>query len=249
VLDLAAELVRLQVAVIVAAGGAVNTAKDATNTIPIVMPTSGDPVGQGLVTSLARPGGNITGLTTLSSSEIAGKRLQLLKEIVPEASRVAVLWNPGNAAKVLEFKQAQVAAAALGLTLQSLEVRGPNDFDSAFNAAAAGHVDALDALSEALINAHATRITDFALKSRLPSVFEQRELVEAGGLISYGPNVTDLYRRAATYVDRILKGAKPADLPVEQPTRFDFVINLKTAQALGLTIPQSILMQATEVIQ
>jgi len=215
VLDLAAALVRLQVAVIVAAGGAVNTAKDATNTIPIVMPTSGDPVGQGLVTSLARPGGNITGLTTLSSSEIAGKRLQLLKEIVPEASRVAVLWNPGNAAKVLEFKQAQVAAAALGLTLQSLEVRGPNDFDSAFNAAAAGHVDGLVAFSDLFLLPLAKPIAEFALKRRLPSIFADRPYVEAGGMMAYGPNTIDLFRRAASYVDKILKGAKPADLPVE----------------------------------
>jgi putative tryptophan/tyrosine transport system substrate-binding protein len=248
--DLAAELVQLQVAVIVGTSSpAVNAAKAATTTIPIVTPSSGDPVAQGFATSLARPGGNITGLTTLSSTEIAGKRLELLKEIAPEASRVAVLWNPGNTAKVLEFQQAQTAATALGLTLHSLEVRGPDDFDRAFNAAAAGHVDAVDVLSEGLVNAQATRIAAFALKNRLPSVFEQRELVQAGGLISYGPAIHDLYRRAATYVDKILNGANPADLPIEQPTTFDFVVNLKTAQALGLVIPPSVLQQATELIQ
>jgi putative tryptophan/tyrosine transport system substrate-binding protein len=247
--DLAVELVRLPVAVIVAAGPAVNAAQDATITIPIVTPSSGDPVAQGFTTSLARPSGNITGLTTLSSSEIAQKRLQLLKETVPEAAHVAILWNPGNTAKVLEFQQAQVAATALGLTLHSFEVRGPDDFDRAFHAATAGHLDALDAFSESLINAHATRIAEFARHSRLPSVFETQELVHAGGLMSYGPNIADLYRRAATYVDRILKGAKPADLPIEQPSRFDFVINLQTAQALGLTIPQHVLLQATEIIQ
>jgi putative ABC transport system substrate-binding protein len=246
---LAAELVRLPVDLIVAAGGAVNVAKDATAMIPIVMPVSGDPVGQGLVASLARPGGNITGLTTLSSSELARKRLQLLKEVAPEASRVAVLWNPGNPGKAIEFQQAQAAAAALGLTLHSLEVRGPDDFDGAFGAAAAGHADALNALSEALINDHAARIAHFALAGRLPSVFELRELADAGGLMSYGPNVHDLFRRAAAYVDRILKGANPADLPVEQPTKFDFVLNLRTAQALGRIIPQSAPQQATELIQ
>ncbi len=230
---LAAELVGLPVDLIVAAGGAVNVAKDATSTIPIVMPVSGDPVGQGLVASLARPGGNITGLTSLSSSEIARKRLELLKEIVPEASRVAVLWNPGNPAKVLEFQQTQGAATVLGLTLLSLEVRGPDDFDRAFNAAAAGQLDALNVFTESVTGAQATRIADFALQRRLPSMFETRPYVDAGGLISYGANSSDLFRRAATYVDKILKGAKPADLPVEQPTTFDFVINLKTAQALG----------------
>jgi putative ABC transport system substrate-binding protein len=247
--NLTAELVRLPVELIVAGGGAVNAAKDATRTIPIVMPVSGDPVGQGLVASLARPGGNVTGLTTQSSSPLAGKRLQLLKETVAEVSRVAILWNPGNTAKVLEFQQAQAAATGLGLQLHSVEVRGPNDLDDAFNAATAWHPDAFQALNESLINAYAARITDFDLRSRLPSVFEQRELVDAGGLISYGPNVPELFRRAATYVDKILKGTRPAELPVEQPTKFDFGVNLKTAQALGLSIPQSILMQATEIIQ
>jgi putative ABC transport system substrate-binding protein len=248
--DLAAELVRLGPDVLVAATSpAVSVAQHLTQEIPIVMPTSGDPVRQGFVTSLARPGGNITGLSTMSSSETAGKRLQLLKEIVPEAARVAVLWNPGSSAKVVEFQEVQAAAPALGVTLHSLEVRAPEEFDSAFNAAAVGHFDALDTLTEALIIAHATRVAEFALKSRLPSVFEERALVEAGGLVSYGPSVRDLYHRAAYYVDRILKGAKPADLPVEQPIRFDFVINLQTAQALGLTIPPHVLLQATEVIQ
>jgi putative tryptophan/tyrosine transport system substrate-binding protein len=245
--DLAAELVRLPVNLIVAAGGAVNTAKDATTTIPIVAPVTGDPVRQGLVSSLARPGGNITGLSTLSS-EIAGKRLQLLKEIAPQASQVAVLWNPGNPAKGLEFQETQVAARSLGLTLQSFEVRGPHDFTSAFDAAASRHVDALVTLTESLTLTHAAEIAGFALNSRLPSMSELRPFVAAGGLVSYGPNVPDVYRRAAAYVDKILKGAKPADLPVEQPMRFDFVVNMNTAQALGISFPPEILLQITEVI-
>jgi putative ABC transport system substrate-binding protein len=248
--DLAAELAGLRVAVIVAAGSsAVNAAKDATGAVPIVMPVSGDPVGQGFVASLARPGGNITGLTTQSSTPLARKRLQLLKEIAPEASRVAVLWNPGNSAKVIEFKETEAAAPGLGLTLHSLEVRGPNDFGNAFDAAISGRAEALATLAELLTLNHATLIADFARTSRLPSVFELRGYVVAGGLLAYGPDVSDMYRRAAGYVDKILKGAKPADLPVEQPTRFDFVVNLRTAQALGLTVPQSVLLQATEVIQ
>ena len=246
---LAAELAGLPVELIVAAGGSVNVAKDVTDTIPIVMPVSGDPVGQGLVASLARPGGNITGQTTLSSSEIARKRLQLLKEVVPTVSRVAVLWNPGNSAKVLEFQQVQAAATDLGIALSSLEVRRPEDLDGAFEVAAAARPDALAALSEGLINNQAARIAAFALQGRLPSVFEQRTHVEAGGLMGYGPDARDLHRRAATYVDKILKGARPADLPVEQPTKFDFVVNLRTAHALGLTIPPSVLQQATEIIQ
>ena len=245
---LAAELVRLPVELIVASGGSVNVVKHVTDTVPIVMPVSGDPVRQGLVASLARPGGNITGLTTQSSSEIARKRLELLKEIAPGAVRVAVLWNPGNIAKEFEFQQLQAAAAGLGFALHSVEVRGPGDFDGAFAAAAAGRPDALAALQEGLIVAHQARITDFALKGRLPSVFESREQVEAGGLLSYGPNVPQMFQRAAAYVDKILKGAQPADLPVEQPTTFDCAINLTTAQALGLTIPPSVLQQATATI-
>ncbi len=214
------------------------------------MPVSGDPVAQGyVVASLARPGGNITGLTTLSSTPPAGKRLQLLKETVPPVSQVAVLWNPDNPAKVIDFRETQVAAEALGLTLQSPEVRGPDDFDRAFEAAAAGHVDGLVAFSDLFLLPLAKPIAEFALKRRLPSIFADRPYVEAGGMMAYGPNTIDLFRRAASYVDKILKGAKPADLPVEQPTKFDFIINLKTAQGLGLSIPQSILLQSTEVLQ
>jgi putative ABC transport system substrate-binding protein len=248
--DLAADLSRLRVAVIVAAGAqAVTAARDATDTIPIVMPVSGDPVAQGYVASLARPGGSITGLTSRSASGLAPKRLQVLKEIVPEISRVAVLWNPGSSAKVIELEETEAAARALGVALQSLEVRGPDDFGSAFDAAVAGRVEALTTFTDPLTLTHAMRIADFARGSRLPSVFEVRPFVAAGGLIAYGPDTTDLYRRAATYVDKILKGAKPADLPVEQPMTFELVINLKTARALGLTIPESVLQQATEVIQ
>jgi putative ABC transport system substrate-binding protein len=245
---LAAELVGLRVELIVTQGGTVNAAKEATATIPIVVATSGDPVAQGLASSLARPGGNITGLTTLAPT-LGRKRLELLKETAPEAARVAVLWNPNNAIKVLEFEQAQAAARALGLALESLEVRGPADFDNAFNTAAARRFDGLDVLSEGLIGANIPRIADFALGNRVPSVFEPKESVAAGGLISYGPNFPDLYRRAAAYVDKILKGAKPADLPIEQPTRFDFAINIRTAQTLGLTIPPGVLAQATEVLR
>jgi putative ABC transport system substrate-binding protein len=248
--DLAAELVRLPVAVIVAAGAqAITAARDATDTIPIVMPVIGDPVRQGFVASLARPGDNITGLSSQSASELAAKRLQLLKETVPETTRVAVLWNSGNSAKVVEFTETERAAKALGVALQSVEVRGPHELDRAFGAAVSGQAEALSTFTDPLTLAHATRIADFARLSRLPSVFEVRPFVTAGGLIAYGPDTTDMYRRAATYTDRILKGANPADLPVEQPTRFDFVINLKTAQALGLTITQSVLQQATELIQ
>jgi putative ABC transport system substrate-binding protein len=246
---LAADLVQLQVAVIVAAGApAVGAAKNTTSTIPIVMPVSGDPVGQGYVASLARPGGTITGLTNLSSSPLAPKRLQLLKDIVPRASRVTVLWNPDSTAKALELQEAQNAATALGLTLLPLELRGRRDFDRAFEAVATEHVDGLSTLSDGLTFSHRALIAEFALTSRLPSVFDQREFVTAGGLVGYGPNILDLFRRSAVYVDKILKGARPADLPVEQPSKFDFVVNLKTARELGLSMPQSALQEATEVI-
>jgi putative ABC transport system substrate-binding protein len=245
---LAAELARLPVELIVTQGGTVNAARDVSATIPIVVATSGDPVAQGLASSLAHPGGNITGLTTLAPT-LGRKRLELLKETAPEATHVGVLWNPGNAIKVLEFKQVQAAANALRLTLESLEVRGPEDFDNAFDAAVSRRFDGLDVLSEGLISLHIARILDFALGNRLPSVFEQREFVASGGLISYGPNTPDLWRRAAAYVDKILKGANPADLPIEQPTTFDFAVNLKTAQALGITVSPTVLAQATEVLQ
>jgi putative ABC transport system substrate-binding protein len=188
-------------------------------------------------------------LTSQSASGIAGKRLQLLKETVPGVSRVAALWNPGNTAKAIEFKETAAAAEALGLALHSLEVRGPSDFPGAFAAAAAGHVEGLATFTDPLTHAHATPIADFARTNRLPSVFEVRPFVDAGGLMAYGPDALDLYRRAAGYVDKILKGAKPAELPVEQPTKWECVINLATARALGLTIPPSVLARATDVIQ
>ena len=246
---LAAELVSLRVAAIVATGAAVDAAKAATDTIPIVMPVSGDPVAQGLVTSLARPDGNITGLTTQSASPLAGKRLQLLKEIAPNIARVAVVWNAGLPSKLLEYKETEVAAGPLGFSLHSLAVRRQDDLDGAFNDAMSAHVEALNTFTDPLTTSLAVQIVDLARTNRLPSVFEVRSFVTAGGLISYGPDTTDMYRRAATYVDKILKGAKPGDLPIEQPTTFDFAINLKTAQELGLTIPQSILQQATDLIQ
>ncbi len=247
--DLAAELVRFKLDVIVTAGEAsIRAARQATSTIPIVMATAGDPVGSGLIASLARPGGNLTGLSILAT-DLSGKRLELIKETLPKLSRAAVLWNPDNAVKVLELKETQAAARALGVTLQVAQVRGPNDFEIAFSAITRGRPDALVTLVESLTLLHRARIADFALKSRLPMIAELREFAEAGGLMTYGPSQPDLFRRAATYVDKILKGAKPADLPVEQPMRFEFVINMKTAKTLGLTIPQSILIRADQVIQ
>ena len=183
------------------------------------------------------------------SPELAGKRLELLKEALPKLARVAVLWNPANPPKVVEWKETKVAARALGLRLQSLEVRTPSDFDGAFATAREDRADALIAFSDPLINSHRRRIVDFTAVSRLPSMYTYREFVDAGGLIAYGPSSTDLFRRAAAYVDRILKGAKPADLPVERPTKFELMINLKTAKALGLTIPPSLLLRADQVIE
>ncbi len=247
--DLAAELVRLKVDVIVAPNppGAL-AAKNATTTIPIVMAIAGDPVGLGLVASLARPGGNVTGLSNVSV-ELAPKQLQLLKQAVPKVSRVAVLWNPGNKANALSFRELEVAARSLGVQLQPLEAQSPDDFDSAFAAMTRERAGALVVFPDALVLLHQRRIVDLAAKRRLPAMYALREAVDAGGLMSYSPSFTDLFRRAATYVDKILKGAKPADLPVEQPTKFEFVINLKTAKALGLTIPQSVLIRADQVIQ
>jgi len=246
----AAELVGLNPDLIVANGGVpVAAAKAATTTIPIVgVPLGGDPVGTGLVATLARPGGNVTGLSTVAGGTIA-KRLQLLREAVPSISRAAVLWNAINPVKAAEYKEAQAVAESLGLELLSTEVRGPNDFEGAFQAITSSRVDALVVLSETLTLAHSAWIAAFTVERRLSSIYETREFADAGGLMSYGLSLADLFRRAATYVDRILKGARPADLPVEQPTKFDFAVNLKTAQALGLTIPQGVLAQATEVIQ
>ena len=247
--DLAAELVRLPVDVIVTASGepAILAAKRATTTIPIVMAISADPVGTGLVASLARPGGNVTGLSILAP-EVAGKRLQLLKDAVPRTSRVAVLWNAAYPGKALELSETRAPAGALGIAVQSVEVRGPDDFAGAFSAIRKARPDALIAFADPLTNSVRERIADFALRNRLPMISEIRGFADAGGLMTYGPSVSDLARRAAIYVDKILRGAKPADLPVEQPTKFELVINLKTAKTLGQTIPPSVLFRAEQVI-
>jgi putative tryptophan/tyrosine transport system substrate-binding protein len=246
---LAAELVGLNVDVIVtSATPSVLAAKKATSTIPIVFVSVTDPVASGVVASLARPGGNSTGLTILAP-ELSGKRLELLKEAVPNLTRVAFLWNSANPAQAPQWREARAAAQALGLRLQSLEVRSSNDFDSAFEAALRERARALIASPEPLINTYLKRIVEFAAKNRLPAMYAGPEVVDAGGLMSYAPDYTYQYRRAATYVDKILKGAKPADIPVEQPTKFEFVINLKTAKQIGLTIPPNVLARADRVIK
>ena len=250
---LAAELVRLKVDIIVVAGGdaTIQAAKNATKTIPIVMTGQGsDPVRAGHVESLARPGGNVTGLTDLNR-ELGGKRLELLKEAVPKLSRVAVLYDPANPASVHEVKELLPAdARALKLTIQPWEIRAVDDFDKVFAALNKQRPDGLYVVTVGgVMRPNQKRIVAFALKSRLPSVYNSREPVEAGGLMFYGADLADNYRRVAYFVDRILKGAKPADLPVEQPTKFELVINLKTAQQIGLTIPQSLLYRADKVIK
>ena len=250
--ELAAELVRLKVDIIVVASGAipVRAAKNATKTIPIVMTSTGsDPVEAGLVESLARPGGNVTGITNLNR-ELGGKRLELLKEAVPKLARVAVLYDPANTGSVREVKEVlPVAAQALKLTIQSWEVRDANGFEKVFAALNKERPDGLYVPPGPLMNANQKRIVGFALKSRLPSIYGSGAAVEAGGLMYYGADDADIYRRDAYYVDRILKGAKPADLPVEQPTKFEFIINLKAAKQIGLTIPQSMLYRADRVIK
>jgi putative ABC transport system substrate-binding protein len=246
---LAAELVRLNVELIVAGGTqAIRAAQHATSVIPVVMAVTADPVGSGLVASLARPGGNITGLTSLSS-DLSGKRLALLKEVVPRLGRVSVLWNSGNPDNALQLREAVSAAHALGIQLQPIEVRSSDDFDRAFSAITNGHADALHVLGDSLFATNRRRIVDFAAKNRLASMFSTRQGAEAGALVAYGTNFLDLFRRAAMYVDKILKGARPADLPIEQPTRFELVINMTTARALGLTIPPALLLRADEVIE
>jgi ABC-type uncharacterized transport system substrate-binding protein len=247
---LAAELVALKVDVIVTAGSTPSAlaAKQATRTVPIVFIAAGDPVTSWLVSSLARPGGNVTGLSSLVL-ELVGKCLELLKQAVPEVSRVAVLWRPGALGERTEreiLKRAEVAARALGVRLQFVEARGPADFDRAFSEMTRARASALTVLPTGEFSRERRRLVDLAAKNRLPTVFPWREGVDAGGLMAYGPDHADIFRRAATYVDRVLKGAKPADLPAEQPTKFEFVINLKTAKALGLTIPQSVLVRADE---
>ncbi|OGL05348.1 MAG: hypothetical protein A3I03_11950 [Candidatus Rokubacteria bacterium RIFCSPLOWO2_02_FULL_68_19] len=248
--DLAAELVRLKVDIIVAVPTpAAAAAKNATETIPIVMINVGDPVGLGLIASLARPGGNVTGSSYSVGLEIIGKQLELLKETVPKVRRVAILWNPANPSHPLVVRELNVAARSLGVQLQFLEARGPNEFEGAFAAMAKERMGALLVVPDSVSFLHRTRLADLAARSHLPAAYGLRGHVDAGGLMSYGPDSADLFRRAATYVDKILKGAKPADLPVEQPTKFELVVNLKTAKALGLTIPQSVLVRADEVIQ
>jgi putative ABC transport system substrate-binding protein len=247
--ELAAELVRLRVDLILATTTpAALAAKHATQTIPIVLPVSNDPLGAGLVASLARPGGNITGLS-LFASDLSGKRLELLKEVVPGLTQVAVLWNPTNPASPSAWHETQTAARALGLRLHSQDVRGLQDFEGAFARLPQARPEALLILSDTLIGMRRAQIVEFITQQHLPSAFPTREWAVAGGLMSYGASFPALYRRAATYVDKILKGAKPTDLPVEQPTKFELVINLKTAKALGITMPTSLLLLADEVIQ
>ena len=249
---LAAELIALKVQVIVAATTvAALAATRATRTTPIVFAVASDPVTSGLVNSLARPGGNVTGLSILTP-ELVGKRLELLTQVVPGVSRVGVLRHPGTSGERTEeemLTKAEIAGRALGLRLQFVEARDPADFDRAFSDMTRGRAGALTVLVSHVFFNERRRLVDLAAKNRLPAVYPWREYVDAGGLMAYGPNDSDLYRRAATYVDKILKGAKPGDLPIEQPTKFELVINLKTARALGLTIPPSLLARADQVIE
>ena len=247
--ELAADLVRLKVDCIVAAVPPdALAAKNATRAIPIVVASGGDPVAEGLVENLARPGGNITGLSQMVQ-ELGGKRLELLKELVPTLSRVAVLWNPQNPFSTLSWKEIQLPARQLRVELHSLEVQSPDALDNAFEEATKARTGALAIMPDAMFVTHLKRIADLAAQSGLPSIFHLRAFADAGGLMAYGPDRADMFRRAATYVDKILKGAKPADLPVEQPMKFELVINLKTAKALGITLPPSLLVLADEVIQ
>jgi putative ABC transport system substrate-binding protein len=249
---LANELVRLNVDLILAGSTPhARAAQQATRTIPIVVPVMGDPVADGLVASLARPGGNITGLTFLGP-QLVVKRLELLKEALPRASRVAALWHPGAYAERTTrdmLKEAKAAAGTFGVQLQLVEVQGPDGLDRAFSTMTRDRAQTLLVFPSAMLFTERRRIVDLVVKHQLPTMFNAREYAELGGLMAYGANVADLFRRSATYVDRILKGAKPADLPVEQPTKFELVINLKTAKALGLTIPQSVLLRADQVIE
>jgi putative ABC transport system substrate-binding protein len=246
---LAAELVSLKVDLIVVVGGqAAEAAKQATNSIPIVFTLVNDPIGAGLVVSLARPGGNVTGLSSVSQ-DLSGKRLELLKEAIPKASRVAVMYDPGDPAKIVEFKETQTAAAHLRVQLQALEVRRLDEFDGAFKAATRAKAGAVLVLPTAILIGNHKQIAELAVKNRLPTMFAYGQLMEAGGLMSYGPDYTDLNRRAATYVDKILKGSKPADLPVEWPMKFELFINLKTAKEIGVTIPPNVLARAQKVFK
>jgi putative ABC transport system substrate-binding protein len=248
--ELADELVRLKVDAIFAftTSGA-QAAKNATKEIPIVMGANGDPVALGFVESLARPGRNITGLVTNAGAEIYGKQLELLKEAVPKTTRVAVLWNPANAQNLLQLKETRAAASGLGVTLLSFEAKEPNDIDTAFATMKKERAGALTVLPDPMLLGQRQKIADLAAKHRLPAIYGIPEHMEAGGLMAYAANRLDIFRRAATYVDKILKGAKPADLPVEQPTKFEFIINLKAAKQIGLTIPPNVLARADRVIR
>ena len=246
--ELADDLVRLKVEIVVTAATGAQAAQKATRTIPIVVAFSGDPVASGLVESLARPGGNLTGMSQMLA-ELGGKRLELLREMVPKLSRVAVLWNPEGTGSMRAWKELQLPARQLGLQLHSLEVRRSGDLDNAFAEATRSRAGALFVGPDPLLYANLRRIAEFAARSRMPSIFHQFEFADAGGLLTYGTDRVDMFRRAATYVDKILKGARPADLPVEQPTKLELVINMKTAKALGLMIPQTILVRADRLIE
>ena len=246
---LADELVRLKVDVLVTPGiNEALAAKNATRTIPIVFMISADPVAAGLVDSLARPGGNITGFTDIGAV-LAGKRLELLKETVPKLSRVAVLWDPQNPSSAQEWKESQLPARELGLQLHSMEVSSADKYESAFKEATKARSAALASTSNALANSNQKRIADLATKNRLPAIYPREDWIASGGLMSYGPDRADVYKRVAVFVDKILKGTKPADLPVEQPTKFEFIINLKAAKQIGLTIPPNVLARADKVIK
>jgi putative ABC transport system substrate-binding protein len=247
---LATELVRLNSDLIVSTGGnaTASVVKEATHTIPIVVTNVADPVGSGYALSLARPGANITGLTAISF-DLAGKRLELIREAVPKVSRVAVLLDPQDESKTVELKEAQAAAKALGLKLLAIEIRNPNDFESVLKSAMKDRPEVLHVLGSAVTNTVRKAIAEFAIKNHLPTMWPESGLMDSGGLMSYGPNYAELYRRTATYVDKILKGAKPGDLPIEQPTKFELIINLKTAKQIGLTIPPNVLARADKVIR
>lgn len=247
--ELAADLVRLKVdAIVTRSTASIRAAKNASKTIPIVFATAGAPVEDGLVSSLARPGGNVTGLTLLST-ELDGKRLELLKEAFPKVTRVALLWTVGSARGDLRFREMEAVAKTLGLRLQSLGVTGSDDFERVFEAAKNAGAQALTSVPSPFLATHRALIFDFAAKNRLPAMYSTSDFVEAGGLMSYGPDLLDNWRRAATFVDKILKGTKPADLPVEQPTKFELIINLKAAKQIGLTIPPNVLARADKVIR
>jgi putative tryptophan/tyrosine transport system substrate-binding protein len=247
--ELAAELVRLKVDVIVTGGpNSTRPAKKATATIPIVMAFDSDPVGSGFVASLAHPGGNITGLSTLSP-EISGKQLELLKEVVPRLSHVAVLGSSSTPGNAQSLKETELAAGAFAIKVQFLNIQNPQDIETAFRAASEGRADAVLVLGNPVLVSRQTQVADLAAKNRLPAIYPQSDYMGAGGLMFYGVSITEVYRHAATYVDKILKGAKPADLPVEQPTKFEFIINLKAAKQIGLTIPPNVLVRADKVIK